>query len=122
MEKIDLRTATKEAKEDIRKRAIRMIKQGHKLIEVARILGVNKNSVTTWYSNYRKYKASSGIKNTEAMESGSQVGHGLDFALKWRVFSDLSAFLNYAFFIPGSAYKSSASSNQFFMLGANLSF
>jgi len=35
MEKIDLRTATKETKEDIRKRAIRMLKQGHKQSEVA---------------------------------------------------------------------------------------
>ena len=43
MEKIDLRTATKEVKEDIRKRAIRMIQQGHKQSEISRLLGVNKN-------------------------------------------------------------------------------
>lgn len=72
MEKIDLRTATKEAKEDIRKRAIRMIKQGHKLIEVARILGVNKNSVTTWYSNYRKY----GTKGLKEKDRGHKKGEG----------------------------------------------
>jgi len=72
MEKIDLRTATKETKEDIRKRAIRMLKQGHKQSEVARILGVNKNSVTTWYSNYRKH----GAKGLKEKARGHKKGEG----------------------------------------------
>ncbi len=72
MEKIDLRTATKEVKEDIRKRAIRMIKQGHKQSEVARMLGVNKNSVTTWYSNYRKH----GAKGLKEKARGHKQGEG----------------------------------------------
>lgn len=47
MEKIDLRTVVKEVKEDIRKRAIRMLQKGKKQSEVAILLGVNKNSVNT---------------------------------------------------------------------------
>ena len=72
MEKIDLRTATKEVKEDIRKRAIRMIRQGHKQSEVSRMLGVNKNSVTTWYSNYRKH----GTKGLKEKARGHKKGEG----------------------------------------------
>lgn len=72
MGKIDLRTATKEVKEDIRKIAIRMIRQGHKQSEIARMLGVNKNSVTTWYSNYRKH----GTKGLKEKARGHKEGEG----------------------------------------------
>jgi len=72
MEKIDLRTATKEVKEDIRRRAIRMIRQGHKQSEISRMLGVNKNSVTTWYSNYRKH----GTKGLKEKARGHKTGEG----------------------------------------------
>lgn len=72
MEKIDLRTASYEVKEDIRKRAIRLIKQGKKQAEVARLLGVNKNSVCTWYSNYKRH----GSKGLKEKARGHKTGEG----------------------------------------------
>lgn len=72
MEKLDLRKATTEVKEDIRKRAIRMIRQGHKQIEIVELLGINKNSVCTWYSNYKKH----GTKGLKEKARGHKKGEG----------------------------------------------
>ena len=54
-EKTDLRTASKEVKEEIRKRAIGLFEQGKAQTEVTMLLQVNKNSVNTWYSEYKKH-------------------------------------------------------------------
>lgn len=50
------------------------------------------------------------------------AGHGLDFALRWRIFSDLSFFANYGLFIPGAAIGSADPNRHFAMGGLNISF
>jgi len=52
MEKQDLRTLTEAERTILRKRGIHMIKQGIKKGEVARLLGVNKNTVSNWWKSY----------------------------------------------------------------------
>jgi len=54
MEKLDLLTASTEAKQAIRKRAIRLLQQGKTQKEVALLLCVNKNSVNTWHKNFKQ--------------------------------------------------------------------
>jgi transposase len=72
MEKNDLRTACKEVKEDVRKRAIRMLQQDKRQKEVALLLGVNKNSVNIWHMNYKKY----GSKSFKEKPRGHKQGDG----------------------------------------------
>ncbi len=50
------------------------------------------------------------------------AGHGLDFALRWRIFSDLSFFANYGVYVPGPAFGSSDPNRHFAMGGLNISF
>lgn len=53
MEKQDLRVLSSSAKIVLRKAAIRMIKQGVSKKEVTLRLGINKNTVTNWWSSYQ---------------------------------------------------------------------
>ena len=59
MEKLDLRSASKETKEAIRLRAIRLLKEGKTQKEVTYLLSVNKNSVNTWHKKFNQ----SGLKD-----------------------------------------------------------
>lgn len=59
MEKEDLRSCAVAEKIAVRKRAIRMIKQGINKKEVAFQLGINKNTVTNWYKSYELLGAKS---------------------------------------------------------------
>lgn len=52
MEKQDLRTLDESGRTALRKRGIRMVKQGVKKGEVARLLGVNKNTISNWWKSY----------------------------------------------------------------------
>jgi transposase len=52
MEKQDLRTLTEAERTVLRKRGIRMIKQGIKKGDAAQLLGVNKNTVSNWWKSY----------------------------------------------------------------------
>ena len=72
MEKFDLRSASKEAKQEIRKRAIRLIKRGMSKAEVSRLLGVNRNSVNTWHKKYNI----SGPKGLQEKNRGIPKGSG----------------------------------------------
>lgn len=72
MEKLDLRSSSKEVKEDIRKRTIRMLKQGKTQKEVALLLGVNKNSVCSWHISYKRY----GSKGLKEKVRGHKKGDG----------------------------------------------
>lgn len=72
MEKTDLRTLSDEVKKEIRKRAIRMLHQGKTQKEVSTLLGVNKNSVNTWYSNYKMF----GSKGLNEKSRGHKKGEG----------------------------------------------
>jgi len=72
MEKLDLRTATKETKEAIRLRAIRLLKEGKTQKEVSSLLCVNKNSVYTWNKNYNEF----GYKGLKEKQQGHKKGLG----------------------------------------------
>jgi DDE superfamily endonuclease. len=72
MEKFDLRRATKEEKEAIRKRAILMHTNGKKNYEIVSSLGVNKNSVSTWISSYKL----SGMAGLKEKTRGVKKGEG----------------------------------------------
>lgn len=72
MKKYDLRSASQEAKREIRKRAVRMIKQGESQARIANLLGVSKNSVCTWFRNYNKL----GSKGLKEKARGHKIGEG----------------------------------------------
>jgi hypothetical protein len=74
------------------------------------------------YSYYMKYESSQTINYGEAPFDNSDLGHGLDTVLRWRIFSDVSFFANYAIFIPGAAYAANEEMRHFIMGGMNLFF
>ena len=50
----DARTLTQDAQEEIRRQAIRMLKQGKKKVRVAEELGVYPTTLTRWWQRYEK--------------------------------------------------------------------
>lgn len=72
MEKLDLRSASKETKEAIRLRAIRLLKEGKTQKEVSYLLSVNKNSVNTWHKKFNQ----SGLKGLKEKPQGHKRGIG----------------------------------------------
>lgn len=74
------------------------------------------------YSYYMKYESNQTINYFEAPFDDPDLGHGLDTVLRWRVFSDVSFFANYAVFLPGKAYSTDEEMRQFIMAGMNLFF
>ncbi len=72
MEKLDLRTVGKEAKLEIRKRAIRLHKRGLTQLKIADLLGVNRNSVYLWC---KKHKIE-GNKGLQEKPRGHKQGEG----------------------------------------------
>ncbi len=53
MKKQDLRTVNDSIRDALRKRAIALLNQGEKKKEVARIFGVNVNTITNWTKRYK---------------------------------------------------------------------
>ena len=78
MEKLDLRTLGKEAKLAIRQRAIHLHKRGLTQLEIADLLGVNRNSVYLWC---KKYKIS-GKKGLQETPRGHKLGEGRIFTIE----------------------------------------
>lgn len=72
------------------------------------------------YTYYRKYDSEAYINYGEAPFDNSDVGQGIDAALRWRIFNDLSLFANYAVFFPGKAYASDEETRHFMMAGITL--
>jgi len=72
------------------------------------------------YTYYRKYNSEAYINYGEAPFDNSDVGQGIDAALRWRIFNDLSLFANYAVFFPGKAYASDEDTRHFMMAGITL--
>jgi len=62
MEKEDTRKLSPESQELLRRQAIRLKKQGKNNIEIAGIIGVHRNSVSTWVTTYAK-DGSKGLKS-----------------------------------------------------------
>lgn len=75
------------------------------------------------YSYYLKYYSSGVINSGEAPLDDRDVGHGVDLALRWGIFYDLTLFVNYGLFLPGAAYESDDNNPRNFILaGANVVF
>jgi len=72
METIDLRKASKEEKEAIRIRAIRMYKKNLPQMQIALLLGVHRNSVHNWIISYHE-KGNKGLKE---VKRGRKKGDG----------------------------------------------
>ena len=72
MEELDLRKASKETKEAIRQRAIRLLQQGKTQKEVVFLLCVNKNSVNSWNKKFKE----SGLQGLKEKPQGHKKGIG----------------------------------------------
>ena len=91
------------------------------LYDIDNIMLKRINVIASYY-NYQKDISIAPINNGEATEPNKDIGHGIDFSLRWKMFSDLSIFANCGFFIPGSAYATGEMNRTFAMGGINLSF
>jgi hypothetical protein len=75
------------------------------------------------YSYYMKNRESAAINyGNDALLNDRDVGHGLDLTLRWRIYYDLAAFVNYGLFVPGAAYSSEEPNRHFLMAGITISF
>jgi hypothetical protein len=87
---------------------------------------IKRMTIITKYSYYMKNEKESPITLnngiSEATEEERFIGHGLDLAVRWKLFSDLSFFASYGFFKPADAYLSSESNRHFLMSGVYVSF
>jgi len=70
MEKNDARRLSAREQELLRRQAIRLHKRGMKFIEIAKVLGVSRNSVSDWCRVY----ARDGAKSLKAKRRGRSVG------------------------------------------------
>lgn len=66
MEKIDFRTLPEVTRDEIRRKAIKLVKSGKSQREVAKILEVHYNSVSTWCKKYK----SGGLQSVKAKKRG----------------------------------------------------
>lgn len=83
---------------------------------------LKKMSLGAKYLYYVKDKKEAPIAQGEANLPESFIGQGIDLSLRWQIFYDLSAYINYGLFMPGDAYNSTEGNRNFIMCGANLSF
>ncbi len=74
------------------------------------------------YSYYMKAKKESPINDGEANIEKAYIGQEIDASLRWKIFSDLSAYMNFGIFFPGDAFKSDAEKKTFIMAGMNIHF
>ncbi|MBN1533076.1 MAG: alginate export family protein [Spirochaetes bacterium] len=80
-------------------------------------------NIVVKYSYYLKHRAQAGINyGADALKNSRDIGHGLDLSLRWKMFHDLSFFVNYGLFAPGAAYDSSEDIRHFTMVGFNFIF
>ena len=61
MEKIDARSLSREAQQQLRNQAIRLKKSGRTYDEIAEIVGVHRSTICEWWKLYKRYGAA-GIK------------------------------------------------------------
>jgi len=87
-----------------------------------RELYLKRMSLISKYSYYMKADKESPINDGEASNPKSFIGQGIDLSLRWKIFSDLSFYINYGLFIPGDAFSSDEKNRNFIMTGMNLNF
>ncbi len=80
-------------------------------------------SLITKYSYYIKDQKESPINGgSDATLANAWIGQEIDLSFRWRIFYDLSFYVNYGLFLPGDAYASDAENENFVMSGLNLNF
>ena len=62
MKKTDTRKLSPQTQEELRKQSIRLRKSGMKYIEIAKVIGVHRNTVSEWWRSYEA-KGAQGIKS-----------------------------------------------------------
>ncbi|MDY6968486.1 MAG: alginate export family protein [Spirochaetota bacterium] len=86
-------------------------------------ISLRRMNLIAKYSYYFKDESESEINfGVDASKSNRDIGHGLDVAFRWKIFSDFSFHINYALFLPGNAYPSSEDMTHFIMSGFLFSF
>lgn len=83
---------------------------------------MKRMSLSVKYDYYMKDKPDSGINAGAAPLAKRFVGQGVDASLHWAVYYDMSVFVTYGLFLPGSAYSSSTKNSNFIMGGLNIVF
>lgn len=69
MEKEDFRTVDDVTRSSYRKRAIKLINQGHKKGEIAVLFGVNKNTVSNWWKSYQERGVNGFVSKKKGIKS-----------------------------------------------------
>ena len=83
---------------------------------------LDRMSLGAKYLYYLKDKKDAPINSGEANLPKAFIGQGVDVSFRWQIFYDMSMYINYGLFLPGSAYDSlSNGSRNFVMAGVNLS-
>jgi transposase len=72
IKKRDLRSETSDGRRALRRRGMAMIQAGTKKGEVAKILGVNKNTVTNWCKNYKREGAKGLVDKKRGVKKGAR--------------------------------------------------
>jgi len=79
-------------------------------------------SLMAKYSYYMKDVTTAGVNEGDGGLDEAFLGQGVDASLRWEIYYDLSFYINYGVFFPGSAYDSGTGETQFAMAGINLSY
>lgn len=84
---------------------------------------LKKMSLMAKYSYYMKDVKTAPVNDgSDGTLEKTALGQGIDASLRWEIYKDLSCYINYGVFFPGSAYASGTGETQFAMAGVNLSF
>ncbi|HPS57888.1 MAG TPA: alginate export family protein [Spirochaetota bacterium] len=83
---------------------------------------LKKMSLMAKYSYYMKDVTTAGVNEGDGGLDEAFLGQGVDASLRWEIYYDLSFYINYGVFFPGSAYDSGTGETQFAMAGINLSY
>lgn len=67
----DARLLPQDAQEELRRRAVRLVDQGHKQVEVAGVLGVTRQAVSNWMRAHRR----GGDQELHKRRRGRRPGH-----------------------------------------------
>ncbi len=82
---------------------------------------LKKMTASVKYAYYMKVEKESPIKSGVASENNKNIGQGVDLALRWQIFYDMSFYVNYGLFLPGKAYDDAEKNVNYIESGFNFS-
>ena len=83
---------------------------------------VRDSSLGLRYFYYAKYADDGVVNSGEADLLSYDLGHGIDFVLRWAPYNDTSIFLNAGLFLPGAAFPAGEALRYTISGGMSLSF